>query len=126
MTGSNTDVTLGFSSANTITLDENKVIRTGSKVVVTANDHGVSSGDFIVLKGQTDDFSEFNDTFIVDDVTQNTLTFTTSNSVSVTPTGDFSLVKNIFFGRTSNASVSRNYIKNSKRNTRTKNTICKS
>ena len=105
LTGSNTDVTLGFFSANTITLDGNTVIRTDSKVVVTANNHGVSPGEYIVLKGATDDFSEFNDTFIVDDVTQNTLTFTTSNSVSVTPTGDFSLVKNIFFGRTSNASA---------------------
>ena len=105
LTGSNTSLDLGFSVANTITLDENTIVRTGSKVVVTANDHGVSSGDYVVLKGATDDFSEFNDTFSIDDVTQNTLTFTTSNSVSVTPTGDFSLVKNIVIGRTSNASA---------------------
>ena len=105
LTGSNTSLDLGFTTANTITLDENTVVRTGSKVVVTANDHGVSSGDYIVLKGATDDFSEFNDTFVIDDVTQNTLTFTTSNSVSVTPTGDFSLMKNIVVGRTSNASA---------------------
>ena len=105
ITGSNTDVTLGFSTANTITLDENTVVRTDSKVVVTANNHGVSPGEYIVLKGATDDFSEFNDTFIVQDVTQNTLSFTTTNATSVTPTGDFSLVKNILFGRTSNASA---------------------
>ena len=105
LTGSNTSLELGFSVANTITLDENTVVRTGSKVVVTANSHGISPGEYIVLKGATDDFSEFNDTFSIDDVTQNTLTFTTSNSVSVTPTGDFSLVKNIVVGRTSNASA---------------------
>ena len=72
ITGSNTDVTLGFSTANTITLDENTVVRTDSKVVVTANNHGVSPGEYFVLKGATDNFSEFNDTFIVQDVTQNT------------------------------------------------------
>ena len=105
LTGSNTSLDLGFTVANTITLDENTVVRTGSKVVVTTNSHGISPGDYVVLKGATDDFSEFNDTFSVDDVTQNTLTFTTSNSVSVTPTGDFSLMKNIVFGRTSNASA---------------------
>ena len=60
LTGSNTSLDLGFSVANTITLDENTIVRTGSKVVVTANDHGVSSGDYVVLKGATDDFSEFN------------------------------------------------------------------
>ena len=73
LTGSNTSLELGFSVANTITLNENTVVRTGSKVVVTANNHGISPGEYIVLKGATDDFSEFNDTFIVEDVTQNTL-----------------------------------------------------
>ena len=105
LTGSNTSLDLGFTTANTITLDENTVTRTGSKVVVTANNHGVSPGEYIVLKGATDDFSEFNDTFIVQDVTQNTLSFTTTNAISATPTGDFSLVKNVVFGRTSNASA---------------------
>ena len=105
LTGSNTSLNLGFTTANTITLDENTVTRTGSKVVVTANNHGVSPGEYIVLKGATDDFSEFNDTFIVQDVTQNTLSFTTTNAISATPTGDFSLVKNVVFGRTSNASA---------------------
>ena len=105
VTGSNTSLDLGFAVANTITLDENTVSRSGSIVTVTANNHGISPGEYIVLKGADDAFGEFNDTFIVDDVSQNTLTFTTSNSVSVTPTGDFSLVKNIVFGRTSNASA---------------------
>jgi len=105
LTGSNTSLELGFTVANTITLNENTVIRTGSKVVVTANNHGVSPGEYIVLKGATDDFSEFNDTFIVQDVTQNTLSFTTTNAISATPTGDFSIVKNVVFGRTSNASA---------------------
>ena len=105
LTGSNTSLELGFTVANTITLDENTVVRTGSKVVVTANNHGVSPGEYIVLKGATDDFSEFNDTFIVQDVTQNTLSFTTTNAISATPTGDFSIVKNVVFGRTSNASA---------------------
>ena len=105
VTGSNTSLDLGFAVANTITLDENTVSRSGSIVTVTANNHGISPGEYIVLKGADDAFGEFNDTFIVDDVSQNTLTFSTSNSVSVTPTGDFSLVKNIVFGRTSNASA---------------------
>ena len=105
ITGSNTSLDLGFAVANTITLDENTVSRSGSIVTVTANNHGISPGEYIVLKGADDAFGEFNDTFIVDDVSQNTLTFSTSNSVSVTPTGDFSLVKNIVFGRTSNASA---------------------
>ena len=105
VTGSNTSLDLGFTVANTITLDENTVVRTGSKVVVTANNHGVTPGEYIVLKGANDAFGEFNDTFSVEDVTQNTLSFSTSNSVSVTPTGDFSLVKNIVFDRTSNASA---------------------
>lgn len=105
ITGSNTSLDLGFTVANTITLDENTVVRTGSKVVVTANNHGVTPGEYIVLKGADEVFGEFNDTFSVEDVTQNTLSFSTSNSVSVTPTGDFSLVKNIVFGRTSNASA---------------------
>ena len=104
-TGSNTSLDLGFAVANTITLDENTVVRNGSIVTVTANNHGVAPGEYIVLKGADDAFGEFNDTFSVEDVTQNTLTFSTSNSVSVTPTGDFSLVKNIVFGRTSNASA---------------------
>ena len=105
VTGSNTSLDLGFAVANTITLDENTVSRSGSIVTVTANNHGISPGEYIVLKGADDAFGEFNDTFTVDDVSQNTLTFSTSNSVSVTPTGDFSLVKNIVFGRTSNASA---------------------
>lgn len=105
LTGSNTSLDLGFTVANTITLDENTVVRNGSIVTVTANNHGVTPGEFIVLKGANDAFGEFNNTFSVEDVTQNTLTFSTSNSVSVAPTGDFSLVKNIVFGRTSNASA---------------------
>ena len=105
LTGSNTDVSLGFGIANTLTLEENTVKRTGNLVSVTANNHGIKPGEYVVLKGADETFGEFNDTFIVEDVTQNTLTFSTSNAVSVTPTGDFSLVKNLFFGRTSNASA---------------------
>ncbi len=68
--------------------------------------HGISPGERISLKGADTEYSEFNDTFIVEDTTSNTFTFTTSNTTSVTPTGDFSLVNNIVFGRTSNASMS--------------------
>tara|TARA_Y100000004_G_scaffold191795_1_gene251237 strand:- start:618 stop:4199 length:3582 start_codon:yes stop_codon:yes gene_type:complete len=105
LTGSNTDISLGFDISETLTLDENTVSRNGTTVSVTANNHGVTPGEYIVLKGADDAFGEFNDTFIVEDVSQNTLSFSTTNSVSVTPTGDFSLVKNIVFGRTSNASA---------------------
>ena len=58
-----------------------------------------------MVKGADDAFSEFNDTFIVTDATANTLKFTTSNSVSTTPTGDFVLVKYIVYGLSSNASA---------------------
>ena len=105
-TGSNTDITLGFPLSNTITLDSNSISRTGTTVTVeTPNDHEILSGERIVLKGADDEFDEFNGVFEVEDITGNTLTFTTANTGSVTPTGDFSLVKNIVFGRTSNASA---------------------
>ena len=106
ITGGNTDVTLGFSTANSISIDDESISRTGSTITVIANNHGINSGDRVVLKGADDAFSEFNDTFIVTDATEDTVEFETANSVSVVPTGSFSLVKNIFFGRTSNASGS--------------------
>ena len=106
VTGGNTDVTLGFSAANSISIDDESISRTGSTITVIANNHGINSGDRVVLKGADDAFSEFNDTFIVTGSSTNTLQFETANSVSVVPTGSFSLIKNIFFGRTSNASGS--------------------
>ena len=106
ITGSNTDITLGFDTSNTISLDTDAVSRSGGTVTVIANSHGISPGERIALKGADTEYSEFNDTFIVEDTTSNTFTFTTSNTTSVTPTGDFSLVDNIVFGRTSNASMS--------------------
>ena len=105
LTGSNTDVTLGFSTSNTISLDTGAVSRSGSTVTIIANNHGIGSGERVVLKGAVAAFGEFNDTFIVQGVTANTLSFVTSNATSVSPTGDFSLVKNIIFGQTSNASA---------------------
>ncbi len=104
-TGSNTDINLGFSLSNTISLDTNAVSRSGSEVTVIANSHGINAGERVVVKGADDAFGEFNDTFIVTDATANTLKFTTSNSVSTTPTGDFIIVKNIVYGLTSNASA---------------------
>ena len=106
ITGSNTDVTLGFDASNTISLDTDAVSRTGGTVTVIANNHGINSGERIALRGADDEYSEFNDTFIVEDTTSNIFTFTTANTISATPTGDFSLVNNIVFGRTSNASMS--------------------
>ena len=106
ITGSNTDITLGFVTSNTIALDTGAVSRSGGTVTVIANSHGISPGERIALKGADTEYSEFNDTFIVEDTTSNTFTFTTANTTSATPTGDFSLVNNIVFGRTSNASMS--------------------
>jgi len=106
ITGSNTDITLGFDTSNTIALDTDAISRSGGTVTIIANSHGISPGERIALKGADTEYSEFNDTFIVEDTTSNTLTFTTSNTTSATPTGDFSLVNNIVFGRTSNASMS--------------------
>ena len=105
-TGSNTDITLGFPLSNTITLDTDSISRSGSTVTVeTTEDHEILSGERIVLKGADDEFDEFNGVFEVEDITGNTLTFTTANTGSVIPTGNFSLVKNVVFGRTSNASA---------------------
>ena len=105
MTGSNTDVTLGFTASNTIPLDTGTVSRSGSTVTVIANSHGIGSGERVVLRGADAEFGEFNDTFIVQNATANTLSFVTANATSVIPTGSFSLVKNIIFGQTSNASA---------------------
>ena len=105
LTGSNTDVTLGFSTSNTLSLDTGAVSRSGDTVTVIANSHGIGAGERVVLKGADAEFGEFNNTFIVQDVAANTLTFVTSNATSVSPTGDFTLVKNIIFGQTSNASA---------------------
>ncbi|MDP7368678.1 MAG: hypothetical protein QGH83_15625, partial [Candidatus Pacebacteria bacterium] len=104
-TFSNANLELGFSTANVITLDTDSVSRTDSLVSVIANNHGIAPGEYIVFKGADDAHSEFNDTFIVEDITQNTFTFSTSNSVSVTPTGDFSVTKNVVRGQTSGATV---------------------
>ena len=50
-TGANTDITLGFPVSNTITLDTNSISRTGSTVTVeTTDEHGILSGERIVLK----------------------------------------------------------------------------
>ena len=106
ITGSNTDITLGFNPSNIISLDTNAISRSGGTVTVVANNHDISPGERIVLRGADTKYNEFNDTFIVEDTTSNTFTFTTSNTTSVIPTGDFSLVDNIIFGRTSNASMS--------------------
>ena len=104
-TGSNTDITLGYAESTTITLDTDSISRSGSTVTVeTTEDHGILSGERIVLKGADDIYDEFNGTFEVEDTTSNTLSFTTTNSGSVTPTGNFSMVKGVVFGRTSNAS----------------------
>ena len=105
VTGSNTDPSLGLVASNTITLDTNTVSRSGSTVTVIANAHGISSGERIVLKGADAVYDEFNDTFIVEDTTANTLTFTHANTGTVTPTGTFQIVNNIVFGRTSNAAA---------------------
>ena len=86
-------------------MDTNSISRSGSTVTVeTTDEHGILSGERIVLKGADDVFDEFNGIFEVDDTTANTLTFTTANTGSVIPTGNFSMVKGIVFGRTSNAS----------------------
>ena len=104
-TGANTDITLGFPISTTITLDTNSISRSGSTVTVeTTDEHGILSGERIVLKGADDIYDEFNGIFEVGDTTANTLTFTTTNSGSVNPTGNFSMVKGVVFGRTSNAS----------------------
>ena len=104
-TGGNTNITLGYPTSTTIALDSNTVSRTGTTVTVeTAKDHGILSGERIVLKGADAEYDEFNGTFEVGDTTANTLTFTTANTGSVTPTGDFTLVTGVVFGRTSNAS----------------------
>ena len=105
LTGSNTDVVLGFSTSNTISLDTGAVSRSGDTVTVIANNHGIGAGERVILRGADAEFGEFNDTFIVQDAAANTLTFVTANSTSITPTGDFTLVKNIIFGQTSNASA---------------------
>jgi len=103
-TGSSTDITLGFPTSNTITLDSNSISRTGSTVTVqTTEEHSILSGERIVLKGADDIYGEFNGIFEVGDTTANSLTFTTTNSGSVTPTGNFSMVTDVVFGRTSNA-----------------------
>ena len=96
---------MGFSTSNTISLDTGAVSRSGDTVTVIANNHGIGAGERVILRGADAEFGEFNDTFIVQDAAANTLTFVTANSTSVTPTGDFSLVKNIIFGQTSNASA---------------------
>jgi len=105
LTGSNTDTILGFSTSNTIALDTGAVSRSGSTVTIIANNHGIGSGERVVLKGADAEFGEFNDTFIIQGVTANTLSFVTSNATSVSPTGDFSLVNGIIFGQSSNASA---------------------
>ena len=105
ITGSNTDTSLGFSLSNSIALDINAVSRTGSTVTVIANSHNINTGERIILKGADDAFDEFNGVFIVQDTTANTLTFSTANTGTTNPTGSFSLVKDIIFGRTSNAAA---------------------
>ena len=103
-TAANTDLDLGFSVSNTFSLEASPV-RIDDVVTITSPAHGVTAGERIILKGADDEFGEFNDTFVVKEATTNTITFSTSNSVSVTPTGNFSLTKHIIFGESSNASA---------------------
>ena len=103
-TAANTDLDLGFSVSNTFSLEASPV-RIDDVVTITSPAHGVRAGERIILKGADDEFGEFNDTFVVKEATTNTITFSTSNSVSVTPTGNFSLTKHIIFGESSNASA---------------------
>ena len=103
-TAANTDLDLGFSVSNTFSLEASPV-RIDDVVTITSPAHGVTAGERIILKGADDEFGEFNDTFVVKEVTTNTITFSTSNSVSATPTGNFSLTKHIIFGESSNASA---------------------
>jgi hypothetical protein len=103
-TAANTDLDLGFSVSNTFSLEASPV-RIDDVVTITSPAHGVRAGERIILKGADDEFGEFNDTFVVKEATTNTITFSTSNSVSATPTGNFSLTKHIIFGESSNASA---------------------
>ena len=61
LTGSNTDINLGFSSSNTISLDTGTVSRSGSTVTVIANSHGIGAGERVALKGADAEFGEFNE-----------------------------------------------------------------
>ncbi len=105
LTGSNTDISLGFSLSNTVALDTNSVSRKGTKVTVTSEKHGISPGTRIALKGADDVYNEFNNTFVVEDTTENTLVFYTANTGTIIPTGDFNMITNIVHGVSSNASI---------------------
>ena len=105
VTGTNNEMTLGFSVSNTVALDANAVSRTGNTVTITSDGHGVGAGTMIALTGADSEYEEFNDTFTVELVTANTLIFSTANSGTTIPTGDISMITNVVFGRTSNASI---------------------
>lgn len=104
-TNGNTSIDLGYTVSEKLNLGANTVSRTGNTVTVTANNHGIRAGQRIILKGATNEFAEFNGTFIVTNASQNTLNFTSSNTVSVQPEGDFVLLKNIVYGQTSGATA---------------------
>ena len=105
LTGSNVDISLGFSLSNTVALDTDSVSRVGTKVTITSEKHDISPGTRIALTGADDAYNEFNNTFVVEDTTENTLVFSTANTGTTIPTGDINMITNIVHGITSNATV---------------------
>jgi len=104
LTGSNTSYELGFTTSNTVILGPGAITRSESVATVQfANGHEVSTGDRVVIVGAEEGFEEFDGTFAVTDSNTTHFSYTTSNSVSVTPTGNFRFTKGLVFGRTSNA-----------------------
>ena len=105
LTGSNTDISLGFSLSNTVALDTDSISRVDTKVTITSKKHGISPGTRIALTGADDAYNEFNNTFIIQDTTEDTLIFYTANTGTTTPTGDINMITNIVHGVSSNASI---------------------
>ena len=105
LTGSNTDISLGFPLSSTVALDTDSVSRVGTKVTITSEKHDISPGARIALIGADDAYNEFNNTFVVEDTTENTLIFSTANTGTTIPTGDINMITNIVHGITSNATV---------------------
>jgi len=105
ITGSNADISLGFSLSNTVALDTDSVSRVDTKVTITSDKHGISPGARIALIGADDAYNEFNNTFVIEDTTENTLVFSTANTGTTIPTGDINMITNIVHGITSNATI---------------------
>jgi hypothetical protein len=104
LTGSNTSYELGFTTSNTVILGDGAITRAESVATVEfANGHEVSTGDRVVIAGAEEGFEEFDGTFAVTDSNTTHFSYTTSNSVSVTPVGNFKFTKGLVFGKTSNA-----------------------